>query len=120
MRRPSRERTLEIVLVYFDFEAGDRACDVPNDLAVDSARDAVLELEAHLGDGVLGEDGGIRYITCKMARLAHSFWVITWPVPYRPGIQFQEIVEALAIDSGILAEARVTYGWQRTRPCCGW
>ena len=41
-----------------------REGDVPNDLAVDGARDAVLELEVHLGDGVLGEDGGIRDITC--------------------------------------------------------
>jgi hypothetical protein len=38
---------------------------IPNDLAVDGARDAVLELQVHLGDGVLGEDGGIRDITCR-------------------------------------------------------
>lgn len=36
---------------------------IPDDLAVDSARDAVLELEVHLGDGVLREDRGIRDIT---------------------------------------------------------
>lgn len=36
---------------------------VPNDLAVDSARDAVLELQVHLGNGVLGEDGGVGDIT---------------------------------------------------------
>lgn len=42
--------------------AGDGWC-VPNDLAVDSAGDAVLELQVHLGDGVLGEDGGIGDIT---------------------------------------------------------
>lgn len=41
-----------------------RAC-IPNDLAVDSAGDAVLELQVHLGDRVLGEDGGIRDITCR-------------------------------------------------------
>jgi hypothetical protein len=35
---------------------------------VDGARDAVLELQVHLGDGVLGEDGGIGDITC-IARL---------------------------------------------------
>ena len=38
---------------------------VPNDLAVNSAGDAVLELQVHLGDRVLGEDGGIGDITCK-------------------------------------------------------
>lgn len=36
---------------------------VPNDLAVDSAGDAILQLEVHLGDGVVGEDGGIGDIT---------------------------------------------------------
>lgn len=42
-------------------------CGIPNDLAVNGARDAVLELQVHLGDGVLGEDGGIRDITCVSA-----------------------------------------------------
>lgn len=36
---------------------------VPDNLSVDGARYTVLELEVHLGDGVLGEDGGIRDIT---------------------------------------------------------
>jgi hypothetical protein len=30
---------------------------------VDSAGDAVLQLEVHLGDGVVGEDGGVGDIT---------------------------------------------------------
>ena len=38
--------------------------DIPNDLAVDGARNAVLELEVHLGHRVLGEDGGVRDVTC--------------------------------------------------------
>jgi hypothetical protein len=38
---------------------------IPNDLAVNSAGDAVLELQVHLGDRVLGEDGGIGDITCR-------------------------------------------------------
>ncbi len=38
---------------------------VPNDLAVDSAGDTVLQLEVHLGDGIVGEDGGVRDITWK-------------------------------------------------------
>jgi hypothetical protein len=32
---------------------------------MNGARDAVLQLEVHLGDGVLGEDGGIADITCR-------------------------------------------------------
>lgn len=38
--------------------------DIPNDLAVNGARNAVLELEVHLGHRVLGEDGGVRDVTC--------------------------------------------------------
>ena len=37
---------------------------VPNDLAVNGTRDAVLQLEVHLGDGVLGENRGVRDVTC--------------------------------------------------------
>lgn len=37
---------------------------VPNNLAVDSAGDAVLELQVHLRNGVVREDGSIRDITC--------------------------------------------------------
>ena len=37
---------------------------VPDDLAVDSTRDTVLQLEVHLGNRVLLEDGGIRDVTC--------------------------------------------------------
>jgi hypothetical protein len=37
-----------------------------HDLAVDSAADAVLQLEVHLGNGVVGEDGSVRDITCSI------------------------------------------------------
>ena len=37
------------------------------DLAVNGARDAVLKLEVHLGNGVLGEDGSIRDVTCPLS-----------------------------------------------------
>lgn len=39
-----------------------------NNLSVNGAGDAVLELQVHLGDGVLGEDGGIRNVTdgCRL------------------------------------------------------
>jgi hypothetical protein len=43
----------------------DRVINVPDNLAVNSAGNAVLELQVHLGDGVVGEDRGIRDITCK-------------------------------------------------------
>ena len=36
---------------------------IPDNLAMDGARDTVLQLQVHLGDGVLREDGGIRDIT---------------------------------------------------------
>jgi hypothetical protein len=35
-----------------------------DDLAVDCARNAVLQLEVHLGDGVVGEDAGVGDIAC--------------------------------------------------------
>ncbi len=38
---------------------------VPNDLAVDSARHTVLQLEVHLGDSVVGKDRGVRDVTCE-------------------------------------------------------
>lgn len=40
------------------------SCYVPDNLAVDGAGHAVLELQVHLGDGVFGEDRGIGDITC--------------------------------------------------------
>jgi hypothetical protein len=43
-----------------------------HDLSVDGARDAVLELQVHLGDGVLGEDGGIGDITCPSCQFLIS------------------------------------------------
>lgn len=43
---------------------------VPNDLAVNGTRDAVLQLEVHLGDGVLGKDRGVRDVTCGSRLLA--------------------------------------------------
>lgn len=38
---------------------------VPDNLAVNGARDAVLQLEVHLGNRVLSEHRGIRDITCR-------------------------------------------------------
>ena len=45
-------------------DRAERFGDIPDDLAVDGARDAVLELEVHLGHRVLGEDRGVRDVTC--------------------------------------------------------
>lgn len=39
--------------------------DVPDDLAMDSARDAVLQLEVHLGNGVFWEYGSVRDISWR-------------------------------------------------------
>jgi hypothetical protein len=41
-----------------------------DNLAVNGARDAVLQLQVHLGDSVLGEDRGVRDIT-DSSRLDH-------------------------------------------------
>lgn len=40
-----------------------RKDNIPDNLAVDSARDTVLQLQVHLGYGVLREDRGIRDVT---------------------------------------------------------
>ena len=37
-----------------------------HDLAVDGATDAVLKLQVHLGDSVVGEDGCVGNITCRL------------------------------------------------------
>ena len=50
-----------------------RGGDIPDDLAVDGARDAVLELEVHLGDRVLSEDRGVRDVTCVGILSVHRF-----------------------------------------------
>jgi hypothetical protein len=51
--------------------------DIPNDLAVDSARNAVLELEVHLGDRVLSEDRGVRDVTCVHILSVHQFHILS-------------------------------------------
>jgi hypothetical protein len=42
---------------------------IPNDLPVDGTRDAVLQLEVHLGNGVFWEYGCVRDITYKASAL---------------------------------------------------
>ena len=61
------------------FHQGSSGLDVPHDLAVDGARYAVLKLQVHLGDGVLGEDGGVGDITCTQSVL-HSQIRCLWSV----------------------------------------
>jgi hypothetical protein len=74
---------------------------IPNDLAVDGARDAVLELQVHLGDGVLGEDGGIRDITCRS--------LVSCRIRKRPGVVWRsERLRKVFVDCGSPAES--TYG----------
>ena len=55
LRRPSRERTLQVIS-FPSSRVASGGCFIPNDLAVDGAGDAVLELQVHLGDGVFAED----------------------------------------------------------------
>lgn len=43
---------------------------VPDNFAVDGARDTVLQLEVHLGDGVLGKDRGVGDVTYRRHVLA--------------------------------------------------
>lgn len=42
--------------------------DAPNDLAMDSAGNAVLKLQVHLRHSVLREDGGVGDVTCVLVR----------------------------------------------------
>jgi hypothetical protein len=78
-----------------------RRTNVPDNFAVNGARDAVLQLEVHLGNGVLGEDGGIGDITCEgeigLATVFSNGW--------------------MKLDGN---EGGYPYEWQQTRPCCGW
>lgn len=60
LRRPSRERTLQLRISMRSISRGIVLFGgVPNDLAVNGAGNAVLKLQVHLGHRVLGEDGGI-------------------------------------------------------------
>lgn len=55
---------------------GERERSVPNNLAVDSAGDTVLQLEVHLGNGVVSEDRGVRDITCTSKKNTGQFWML--------------------------------------------
>lgn len=61
--------------------------DIPDDLAVDGARNAVLELEVHLGDRVLSEDRGVGDVTCVHILLVHQFLIISFtPLPFSSSV----------------------------------
>lgn len=62
-----------MIVRALDFSS-DPVPDIPHDLSVDGARDAVLELQVHLGDSVLGEDGGVRDITCAVVSRDPPGW----------------------------------------------
>ena len=67
LRRPSRERTLcEVSSSSPGSQENAVILDEPNNLPVDGARDAVLQLQVHLGHGVLCEYRGIGNITCAL------------------------------------------------------
>lgn len=77
---------------------------VPNDLAVDGARHAVLQLEVHLGDGVLGKHRGVRDVTCEKKRVS----------------MICKAEQALSGGKGGKIKGKSSYEWQQTQPCCGW
>ena len=61
--------------------------DIPDDLAVDGARNAVLELEVHLGDRVLSEDRGVGDVTCVHILSVHRFLVLSLtPLPFSSSV----------------------------------
>lgn len=80
---------------------------VPDDLSVDGAGDAVLELQVHLWDCVLGEDGGIGDITWRRHQLACVF--------YKGGGCCKLFRGRFKVCCFVQ-----TYGWRLTQPCCGW
>lgn len=80
---------------------------------MDGAGHAVLELQVHLGDGVLSEDGSLGDITCKaefVSCIGSSGISSNWSAVIDLGS-----CRRFEVSGGF-----VTYGWQRTRPCCGW
>lgn len=80
---------------------------VPDNLAVNGARDAVLQLEVHLGNRVLSEHRSVRDITCKVPMVSQMSSCA------RGG----EV--GLAEEVVGNPEPSVTYGSQQTQPCCG-
>lgn len=87
-----------------------RGGDIPDDLAVDGARDAVLELEVHLGDRVLSEDRGVRDVTCVGILSVHRFSNSSLTPAFSSSLSGARILGCIGS----------TYGWRRTQPCCGW
>ena len=69
---------------------------------MNSAGHAVLELQVHLWYTVLGEDGGIRDITCK--RMPSVLVPVCGGVPFPALYLFQAVVEdvRMAADSTML------------------
>lgn len=76
---------------------------VPNNLAVDSAGDAVLQLQVHLRDGVVGEDGGVRDITCKVEKRTSQSGVV-----FQGCVEFRSLVRrAVCIGSFCSSPCRI-------------
>jgi len=69
----------------------DESFDIPDNLSVDGAGNAVLELQVHLWDGVLGEDGSVRDITCKNNIPSANVHPVVSLSPSRSFLQFRDI-----------------------------
>lgn len=63
LRRPSRDRTL---LIMSNAPGSLSRGDVPDNLSVDGARDAVLQLQVHLGNCILVKDGRLANVACRL------------------------------------------------------
>lgn len=72
----------------------------PNDLAMNGARDTVLELQVHFRDGVFREDGGVGYITWIPTSTALVLTVVLSP-PFHSGRRYT-LGEARRTDGGAL------------------
>lgn len=63
---------------------------------MDSARDAVLQLEVHLGNGVFREYGGVRDISCGEKDTSASYFQVISEVSGGLGIWGYKLIAALS------------------------
>lgn len=72
---------------------------------MDGARDAVLQLQVHLGYGVLREDGGIRDVTCRRL-VSDARFVSKSTVGKRTnGSRLDHVADGEALDGLVLGRA---------------
>ena len=64
--------------------------DIPDNLAVNGARDTVLQLEVHLGNGVFREHRGVRDITCGLSAYCPLRGIVLPSGPFSVVLVFAE------------------------------